>query len=153
MFFTSPNAPHPHLRETVPHFPPTLKTLRWQPPRAGALKLSPAESKWTSNSFCCALPCGADIKPSAGASPASPRAGAIRVLFTRLGPPYGSPVEARCVSRTCRPAKYNIICPPGGSRWRARCAQWCSRLSAVHILFENDVPASARCSFSSFGRS
>ena len=56
------------MRETVPHFPPTLKTLRWQPPRAGALKLSPAESKWTSNSFCCALPCGADIRPSAVAS-------------------------------------------------------------------------------------
>ena len=132
---------------TSPHFSATRKTRRWQPPRAGVPKLSPAESKWTSNSFCCALPCAADIRPSAGAFPASPRPGAIRVLFTKLGPPHGSPVEARCVSRTCRPAKYKIIWPPGGSRWRAGCAKWCSRLSAVHILIESGALGSARCSF------
>ena len=79
---------------------------RRQPPRAGAPKLSPAESKWTSISFCCALPCAADIRPSAGAFPASPRPG--------VGPFHGSPVEARCVSRTCRPAKYKAIWPPVG---------------------------------------
>ena len=61
-FFTGPNAPHPHLRETVPHFLPTHKMRRRQPPRAGAPKLSPAESKWTLNSFRCALPRAADIR-------------------------------------------------------------------------------------------
>ena len=149
----NPNSHHPHLHETVPYFSLARKTRRRQPPRAGAPKLSPAESKWTSNSLCCALPRGADIRPSAGAFPAPPRAGAIRVLFTRLGPSHGSPVEARCVSRTCRFAEYNAIWPPGGSRWRAGCAKWCSRHSAVHISFENDAPAPAWCSFSLFGRS
>ena len=89
----------------------------------------------------------ADIRPCAVALPATPHAGAIRVLFTRLGPPHGSPVEARCASRMSRVTKKSILC------WRRRlrparrgraaalspargahfCSERCSRLSAVLI--------------------
>ena len=62
MACTAVQGPHPHLRETVPHFLPTPKMWCRGPPCAVAPKLSPAESKCTLKSFRCALLCGADIR-------------------------------------------------------------------------------------------
>ncbi len=93
--------------------------------------LCPAESKCRLNSFRCALPRGADMRPPAVALPATPRARAICVLFTRLGPPHGSPVEARCVSRTSRVQKKNNmfwpVVPPTGAPGTRRGALACAR--------------------------
>ena len=148
MACTALQSPHPHLRATFPHFSPTLKMRRREPPCAIAPNLCPAESKWRLHSFRCALPRGADIRPPAVALLATPRAGAIRVLFTRPGPPHGSPVEARCVSRTSRLRKNEYIFAGGASDRRVGDAPRCSRLRAVHICVENGALASARCSFS-----
>ena len=121
---------HPHLRATFPHFSRTLNMRRREPPCAVAPNLCPTESKCRLNSFRCALPRAADIRPCAVALPATPHAGAIRVLFTRLGPPHGSPVEARCVSRTSRMRKTNIclpVAPPTGAPRTRRGALACAR--------------------------
>ena len=134
MACTALQGPHPHLRATFPHFSPTTNMRRREPPCAVAPNLCPAESKCTSNSFCCALPRAAAIRPSAVALPATPHAGAIRVLFTRLGPPHGSPVEARCVSRTSRVTKTNTFvpaAPPAGAPGTRRGALACARCTFV----------------------
>ena len=92
VFFTSSNAFYFQNLTMSPRLSPTPKMRRREAFCAAAPKLSPAESKWTSNSFRCALARGADIRPSAGAFPASPRAGAIRVYFYYyLGPVMALP--------------------------------------------------------------
>ena len=154
MACTALQGPHPHLRATFPNFSRALKMCRREPPCALAPNLCPAESKCRLNSFRCALLCAADIRPPAVALPATPRAGAIRVLFTRLGSPHGSPVEAveaRCVSRTSR-IKKQYLFAGGASDRRAGDAPRRSRLSAVHICVENGALALVRCSFSLLAR-
>ena len=103
---------------------------RREPPCAVAPNLCPAESKCRLNSFRCALPRAAAIRPPAVALLATPRAGAIRVLFTRLGPPHGSPVEARCISCTSRVKHINTFlpaAPPTGAPGTRRGALACAR--------------------------
>ena len=119
-----------HLRATFPHFLPTRNMRRREPPCAVAPNLCPAESKCRLNSFRCALERVAASRLPAVALLATPRATAIRVLFTRLGPPHGSPVEARCVSCTSRVRKLNTFVPvvpptgaPGTRRGALACAQ------------------------------
>ena len=134
MACTALQGPHPHLHTTFPHFSRALKMRRREPPCAVAPNLCPAKSKCTLNSFRCALLRAADIKPSAVALLATPRAGAIRVLFTRLGPPHGSPVEARCVSRTPRVEKINTflpVAPPTGAPGTRRGALACARCTCL----------------------
>ncbi len=98
-------------------------------------KLCPARPKCRLNSFRCALPCGADIMPPAVALTATPRAGAIRVLFKRLGPPHGSPVEVRCVSCASRMKKNQYVflpaAPPTGAPGTRRGALACARCTFV----------------------
>ena len=130
MTCTTLQSPHPHLRATFPHFSPTTNMRRREPPCAGAPNLCPAKSKCRSNSFRRALPRAAAIRPSAVALLATPRAGAIRVRFTRLGPPHGSPVEARCVSCTSRVKQINTFlaaAPPAGAPGTRRGALACAR--------------------------
>ena len=131
---TALQGPHPHLRATFPHFLPTRNMRRREPPCAVAPNLCPAESKCRLNSFRCALERVAAIRLPAVALPATPRAGAIRVLLTRLGPPHGSPVEARCVSRTSRMKKINTFLPvasPTGAPGTRRGALACVRCTFV----------------------
>ena len=107
---------------------------RREPPCAVAPNLCPAESKFKLNSFRCALERAAAIRLPAVALLATPHAGAIRVLFTRLGPPHGSPVEARCVSRTSRVKKINTflpVAPPTGVPGTCRGALACARCTFV----------------------
>ena len=111
MACTALQGPHHHLRATFQHFSRARKLRRRVPPCALAQNLCPAESKCRLSSLRCALPSAAAIRPPAVALLATPRAGAIRVLFTRLGPPHGSPVEAGCVSCTLRVNKINTFLP------------------------------------------
>ena len=134
MACTALQGPHPHLRATFPHFSRTPQMRRREPSCAVAPNLCPAESKCRLNSFRCALLRAADIKPCAVALPATPHPGAIRVLVTRLGPPHGSPVEARCVSRTSRVKNINIFspaAPPTGAPGTRRGALACARRTFV----------------------
>ena len=103
---------------------------RREPPCAVAPKLSPAESKCTLKSFRCALLCVADIRLDQNLICRARAAGPIRVLFTRLGPPHGSPVEARCVSRTSRMKQIHTFlpaAPPTGAPGMRRGALACVR--------------------------
>ena len=130
MACTALQGPHPHFRATFPHFLPTPKMCRREPPCAVAPNLCPAESKCRLNSLRCARPYVADIRPPAVALLATPRAGAIRVLFTRLGPPHGSPVEARCASCTSRVKHiytFWAAAPPAGVPGTHRGALACAR--------------------------
>ena len=134
MACTALQGPHPYLRATFPLFSRNPKMRRREPPCAVAPNLCPAESKCRLNSFRCAWLRVAAIRPPAVALLATPRAGAIRVLFTRLGPPHGSPVEARCVSRTSRVNKFNTflpVAPPTGAPGTRRGALACARCTFV----------------------
>ena len=107
---------------------------RREPPCAVAPNLCPAESKCRLKSFRCALERGAAICRRAVALPASRRGRAIRVLFTRLGPPHSSPVEARCASCTSRVKQINTFwaaAPPAGAPGTRRGALACARCTFV----------------------
>ena len=152
MACTTLQGPHPHLRATVSHFLPTPQMCRREPPCAVAPNLCPAESKCKSNSFCCALPCAAAIRPPAVALLASPHAGAIRVLFTRLGPPMALPSKHVRLMYVSNEKKQNLFAG-GASGRRAGDAPRRSRLRTAHNFVENGALATARCSFSLLARS
>ncbi len=135
MACTALQGPHPHLRATFPHFLPMLNMRCREPPCAVAPNLCPAESKCTSKSFRCALERGAAIwLPAVALLAATPRAGAIRLLFTRLGPP--SWLSRRGAVRLTYPSSEQIntfvpVAPTTGVPGVRRGALACARCTFV----------------------
>ena len=136
MACTALQGPHPHLRETVPHFPPTLEMRRRGPPCAVAPKLSPAESKCMSASKSSLAMRAADIRLAQNEICRVRAARGVALSALRWST-FGPLACARCtfLSRMVLPPQRGAhFAYLRGHEHHLGLAKWSSRLRAVRIL-------------------
>ena len=139
----SPNAFHPHLRETVLHFLPTPRMRRRQPPCAVAPKLSPAESKCMSAPKSSLAMRVADIRLAQNEICRVRAARGVALSALRWST-FGLLACARCtfLSRmVLPPQRGSHFAYLRGHERHLGLAKWSSRLRAVRILNTELSPA------------